>query len=238
MGLLEKVIFSDAVDSIGGFIDEKASDVTASVFNKANRATGGKVAKATKPMFNVLDDDLLDDMLDDGEKSLQDDTDVKPNGVKAKKAKKSQTKSAEPAYIFLAKEVRRLNDKEERRIESIRQEGKNFAATLVDLFIKRDKHVGLHDFSRKITGKSMEEKIEDARSEFERKRMNLYKRISLPEDVKELWELFVLVHSLVENEQGAIAKETVRDLYSKLFERGKTIFPGDDSYAERFSSYG
>lgn len=145
----------------------------------------------------------------------------------------------EPSVIKkLEAEINKLEKQEEKAISNIENNGANFLASISRTFINEEKYKRASDLSKKILGKTKEEKITEIRINFDIKKSNVIKKIVPGSNPKELWELLNFVHSMsLKQDIGKNTKLAFSSLLDELMVKGDIIFPNEKDFAQKYSVF-
>lgn len=127
----------------------------------------------------------------------------------------------------LLKSLQQLRKEEDRVIEDIKQNGRNVVANVANFFAP-PKSTKVWNVAKTLAGKSKDEKLAEARINFDEKKAQLFDRTMTPADSTELWEMFMTTTEVYrQTGLGEREKVACKNLLTKLIETCDYLFIED-----------
>lgn len=132
-----------------------------------------------------------------------------------------------PAKSLLS-QLQKIRQEEDLSIDEINKNGRNLAASVTNALLSTPKSSKIWNVVKTITGKTKEEKINEVKLQFDKKKTQLFDRTMTPTEPDELWEMFEITYEL--SKQNTLAtneKIACKTLLSKLIASSERLFASD-----------
>lgn len=150
-------------------------------------------------------------------------------------------KTKDVSIVSISKQIEqkldKLDQQLEKAIKEIDKNGNNLLASFSDTFLKKEKFKKINEISKKIVGKTKEEKINDIKDEFDLKKSKIIQKIIPDSDPKLLWELINFIHSLSFKELGIKSKIACQKLFEELMMKSEIILSVDKEYSDKYKHF-